>query len=150
MKKRTNKIIIGLMATVMILGNVSSTVTCMANNYKDTHYDFYCCDDGADSATKVRNKLDNSYSYIKSTTGVHLKYQAKAKNGLKDGQWGDPFICDYFTGVRTIEPNHSCYFPNNCRNKKIYTTYLTLASSDHKARTYKGVWSPDNCSGYGL
>ena len=150
MKKRTNKIVIGLMAAVMIWGSVSSTVTCMANNYKDTKYDFYCNGDGSDWATKVRNKEDGSFSYIKSKAGVHLSYQAKAKKGLKAGDFGDPFICDYLTSVRVIEPNHSLYFPNKCRDSKIYTTYLTLSSSYHKARTYSGVWSPDNCSGYGL
>ncbi len=150
MKRRTNKVVIGLMAATMILGSVSTTVTCMANNYTDTAYDFYCNGDGSDWATKARNKMDNSDSYIRSTSGVHLSYQAKGKKGLASGQWGDPFVCDYFTSVRIIEPNKRVYFSNKCRNYGISTTYLTLASSDHKARPYKGVWSPDNCSGYGL
>lgn len=62
---------------------------------------------------------------------------------------GDPFGYEYSTSWHTLSAGKCDYFKNNAHKLGYSATYLSMSSTDHKKHTYKGVWSPDNMSGFG-
>jgi len=128
----------------------NGTNIALANNYKDEAYDFYYHGDGSDVPSLARNKEDDTYTYVRSkdTSEGVLGVGAAAKKGVKKDTFGDPFNYDYCTDRYRIDIGNRKYFENLSHKKGYKTTYLVMASGDHKAHNYYGVWSPDNISGY--
>lgn len=106
--------------------------------------------DGSDLATTARRKSDNTYTYVYSTNSTAtINVAAEAKDGIVNGDKGDPFDYDYITSVYQIAPGNRKYFPNKAKKKGFSATYLALSTADHKSHRIVGKWSPDNISGYG-
>lgn len=145
--KKCIKGLVAIMALVIIVSSTSMIVN--ANNNTNTVFNVSYNGDGSDYSIKARAKEDNTYTYIKLNSGAKFQFAAQAKKGINSGDWGDPFNYGYSTAWHTLDAGKSFYFPNNAHKKGYSATYLTMSSSDHMAHTYKGVWSPDNLSGFG-
>ena len=138
-------VVVALVAIASNTGNIVS-----ANNYEDEVFYFDYNGDGSDIPTKARKKTDNTYTYVRSlddSEGI-LGVGAAAKKGIKEGDEGDPFSYDYCTDRYRIAIGSRKYFENKAYAKGFSTTYLVMASGDHKPHYYHGKWSPDNISGY--
>ncbi len=127
----------------------SSATIIRANNSDDKEYDINIAGDGSDMSTTAQPKEDNTYTYVRHDKGKAFKFAAQAKRGIKRDEFGDPNCHDYSSEWHTLDAGKRIYIKNDTYKKKIANTYLTLCSTDHKAHTYKGVWSPDNMSGFG-
>lgn len=136
-------------AMLVVIAASNSMMIASANNNTDTTYKVSYNGDGSDTSIKARAKKDNTHTYVKLNSGAKFQFAAQAKSGINGGDWGDPFSYEYSTGWYTLGAGKSIYIPNKAHKKGYSSTYLTMSSSDHKAHTYKGVWSPDNRSGYG-
>lgn len=142
------KIVITTMCTTMLLSN-ASTMFVNANNSDDKAFSVSYSGDGSDFAIKARAKEDNTYTYVRLDSGAKFQFAAQAKHGINAGDYGDPFTCGYSTDWHTLGAGKRTYIPNKAHAKGYSATYLSMSSTDHKAHTYKGVWSPDNRSGFG-
>lgn len=133
-------------AVAILAGGVSSL---SANNWRDTEWTFDYNGDGSDVATEAREKEDNTYSYVRNDCNVTINASAKAKKGLAAGEPGIPMSATYSTKVYQVAGGQRKYFPNDAHRKGYETTFFVTSSADHGAHYIYGVWSPDNCSGYG-
>lgn len=144
--KILKKLIIGFMCLTMLAPTAANV---FANNSTDTAFTVPYSGDGSDFAIKARAKKDNTYTYVKLNSGAKFQFAAQAKKGIKAGDYGDPFGYDYSTSWHTLSAGKCDYFKNKAHKLGYSATYLSMSSSDHKKHTYKGVWSPDNMSGFG-
>lgn len=144
--KLFKKILMGVMCLTIV---ASITGIVKANNNKDSAFTVPYSGDGSDFAIRARAKKDNTYTYVKLNSGAKFQCWAEAKRGINDGDMGDPFSYEYSTSRHTLSPGKCMYFPNAAHKKGFKATYLAISSSDHGKHTYKGVWSPDNLSGFG-
>ncbi len=121
-----------------------------ANNWKDKKFDFCYRGNGSDASSKARNKVDNSKSYVRldKKSKYNLYVNARAKKGLKDGDYGDTFSGIDTSGVYLLKPGHYQYFNNSAHKKGYKATYLIMWPELCVNNVwFYGVWSPDNCSG---
>ena len=146
--KLVKKIIVFTMCSTMLLSSVCTTFI-HANNSTDSAFTVPYSGDGSDFAIKARSKTDNTYTYVRLDSGAKFQFAAQAKHGINDGDYGDPFSCGYTTAWHTLGAGKRVYIPNRAHAKGFAATYWSISSSDHKAHTYKGAWSPDNRSGFG-
>ena len=149
--KFIKKVLMGVMCLTIA---ASMTGFVKANNNKDSAFTVPYSGDGSDVATKARAKKDNTYTYVKLNSGAKFQFWAEGKKGINDGDMGNPFSYDYSTPRHTLSAGKCVYIPNKVRSvkvngKRLTATYLAISSSDHGKHTYKGVWSPDNLSGFG-
>lgn len=136
-KKMVAMMMLGMLTVSQLVGSAAV----YANNYKDSSYSFDYNGDGSDVYTSKRRKMDSSAAYINNSgSGTHSVTVDVTNGNYKN--------CSSYYVVKS-----GCrkYIKNTVYKGKSGTKYyarLAMGTTSGKKGVLKGVWSPDNCSGY--
>ena len=130
------KKILSVMAAGILAINGAMTVS--AANTSDAYYGKTGVKDSSSFTTSKRDKDNDSYVYVKLTTGSKAKYQV----------YGDGFMmfnadCT-MGGVKTLKNGQKCFISNSVIENGYDECYLKVTNQSGKKSTIDGYWSPDS------
>ncbi len=135
---KKKRLFVFLIGGMMAVSQIGGTAIIYANNCSDTAYSHTYNGDGSDYYTAARAKKDKSASYVnnngKGTHGI----TAAVSNGSYH----------VYSSYYKIKAGNRKYMKNTVYQKGYRSARIAMAVSSGRKGLMKGVWSPDNCSGY--
>lgn len=131
-------------AAMVILAGISvtqvsgNTGVWAKGNYTDTSFAKKYNGDGSDYYTSSRAKQNTTASYVNNNGSDTHQITAAVSNGSYK-------ICSSYY---TIKAGNRKYIKNQVYQKGGRSARIAMAPSSGKKVMMRGVWSPDNCSGY--
>ncbi len=140
---KTTKILISALALICTLGSVVQTS--LANNHKDTTFDFEMYGDGADNAyNDTRKKEDNTATYVKLNSNSDDAYVVVCGTNHSNLR-NEPYHHECGDAGR-INAGSYRYISNTVYPTYKYA-YLCFGRDNRRMNHFIGKWSPDNISG---
>lgn len=145
MFKRMKKMAAILLAATICMGTMSGITPVLANNCTDTSFSFTFANSMKYTSARAKNDTSKIYMKCNSVSKSGATYTAHAIGTNSTSTTG----ADCSGGYTYNFGAGTTRYMTNWVNENGYT-YARIGASPNYSYSFtaKGVWSPDNCSGY--